>query len=207
MAIITPKNLNASNITTGTLGTDYYQEPQNDPSEYKLGKVIKDVFTSDFTSTSNSFVDLTTSANYTGFTGGSDIELYFYSPNRRDISDWSGLYFEPNFSFDNGTTWYSLGTCGYDGAIMLNGAYGIAAYQNTLWTSNSNSRLPSTGTYNLRLKWRIGMYGTTGTAEVNQAHDINGGSGHSTTYIDTSATPNRYQHFFHWIIKEWIPVT
>lgn len=207
MAIITPKNLNASNITTGTLGTSYYQQPQNDPSEYKLGKVIKDVYTSDFSTTSNNLVDLTTSANYTGFTGGSDIELYFYSPNRKDLSDWSGAYFEPNFSFDNGSTWYSLGTCGYDGNTMSSGSSMIASYQNTLWTRNSNSRLPSTGTYNLRLKWRVGMYGSTGTYYVNQSHDINGGSGIETSYIDTSATPNRYQHFFHWIIKEWIPVT
>ena len=94
MALITPKNLNASNITTGTLSTSHYQ-PQNDPTEYKLGKVIKDYNTTGYTSTSGSMADLFASSNYTGFTGGSDIEFYFYSPNRRDLEGWSGQRSRP----------------------------------------------------------------------------------------------------------------
>ena len=176
----------------------------NDPGEYRLGKVIKDYYGSDFSTTSTSMTVLTTTSNYTGYTGGSDIELYYYSPNRRDISDWSGAYFEPQFSFDNGSSYYSLGTCGYDGGTMVQSGYIIASYQNTLWITNSTSRLPSTGTYTIKLRWRVQMYGSSGTFYVNQSHDIN--SGAASSYIDTSASSNRYQHFFHWIIKEWIPV-
>ena len=209
MALITPKNLNASNITTGTLGTSYYQQPQNDPTEFKLGKVIKDYQTTGYTTTSTSMSDLFATSNYTGFTGGSDIEFFFYSPNRRDRTDWSGIYFEPMFSFDNGSNYYSLGTCGYDGGTMVQSGYIIASYQNSYWIQNSNSRLP-TSNYSLRVKWRWCLYGSGGTGEVNQGHDVNGQIvGGSNNKIDVDSSPGhaRYQHYFHWIIKEWIPVT
>ena len=48
-------------------------------------------------------------------------------------------------------------------------------------------------------------YETTGNAKVNVSHDINGKN--SGSYIDTTAGIDRSQHYSHWTLKEWIPVT
>ena len=135
MALITPKNLSASNITTGTLGTSYYQQPQNDPVDFRLGKVVREYAASTVTLTTTSLVDMFTGSNTSGFTGGSHLELHWYIPSRKDASsgtdsNWNGMYFQPCLSFDNGTTWYSLGTCGYDGGTMTRYASMIHNYIN-----------------------------------------------------------------------------
>jgi len=177
----------------------------NDPTNYRLGKVITDYSASSFATTSGTLSDMLTSSQYTGFTGGSALEFFMHYPARNDTETWSGGYIEPNLSFDNGSNYYSMGTCGYDGGIMMQNGYAILCYNNHYFISNSaTSRIPSTD-YSLKIKWRFAVY--SGTYQINGAHDINGGSGASSSYVDTSATVDRYQHYMHWIIKEWIPVT
>lgn len=177
----------------------------NDPTNYRLGKVIVDYSNSSFSTTSGTFADMLTSSQYTGFTGGSALEFFMHYPARNDTEAWSGGYIEPNLSFDNGSNYYSMGTCGYDGGIMIQNGYGILCYNNHYFISNSaTSRIPDTD-YSLKIKWRFATY--SGNYQINASHAINGGTGYSQNYVDTSATVDRNQHWMHWIIKEWIPVT
>jgi len=177
----------------------------NDPTNYRLGKVLVDYSSSSYSTTSGSFTDMMTSSQYTGFTGGSALEFFMHYPARNDTESWSGGYIEPHLSFDNGSNYYSMGNCGYDGGIMLQNGYGILCYNNHYFiTNDATSRIPSTD-YSLKIKWRFAAYG--GNYQVNASHAINGGTGYSQSYVDTSSTANRNQHWMHWIIKEWIPVT
>lgn len=211
MALITPKNLNASNITTGTLGTSYYQQPQNDPVDFRLGKVIREYDANTITLSSTSMTDMFTGANHTGFTGGSHLELHWYIPTRKDVtggstdSTWNGMYFEPMLSFDNGSNYYSIGTCGYDGGTMTRYASMIHNYTNYAWIQNSGTQIPSSGSYTVKIKFRGAEYESSGTGYVNGSHDVNGKN--SGSFIDAPAGIDRYQHYSHWMIKEWIPVT
>ena len=175
------------------------------PTNYRLGKVLVDYSSSTYATTSTSFTDMVTSSQYTGFTGGSALEFFMHYPARNDTESWSGGYIEPHLSFDNGSNYYSMGTCGYDGGIMINNGFAILCYNNHYFiTNDSTSRIPDTD-YSLKIKWRFSAY--AGNYQVNISHDINGGSGYSSSYVDTSSTVNRNQHWMHWIIKEWIPVT
>ena len=178
----------------------------NDPSEYKLGKVIREYNSTDVTVSGTSAVDIFTGANHSGFTGGSHLELMYYIPTRKDgASRWNGIYFEPQISFDNGSSYYSLGDCGYDGGTMFNGASAIHNYINCMWFQNSGTQIPSSGTYTVKLKFRASEYDNAGTAYVNTSHAINGRV--SATYLGDTANIDRRQHFAHWILKEWIPVS
>ena len=177
----------------------------NDPTNYRLGKVLVDYSSSSYSTTSGSYTDMMTSSQYTGFTGGSALEFFMHYPGRNDTESWSGGYIEPHLSFDNGSNYYSMGTCGYDGGTMIQNGYGILCYNNHYFITNSaTSRIPSTD-YSLKIKWRFMAYG--GNYQVNASHAINSGSGYSQSYVDTSSTVDRNQHWMHWIIKEWIPVT
>ena len=181
----------------------------NDPGEFRLGKVVREYAASAVTLSTTSLVDMFTGSNTSGFTGGSHLELQWYIPSRKDTSsgtagNWMGMYFQPCLSFDDGTTWYSLGTCGYDGGTMVRYASSIHNYTNHAWIQNSGTNIPSSGSYTVKIKFMGCEYETTGTAYVNGSHDINGKN--SGSYIDTSAGIDRYQHFSHWTLKEWIPV-
>ena len=178
----------------------------NDPSEYKLGKVIREYSTTGVTVSSGSAADVFTGANHSGFTGGSHLELMYYMPTRKDgTTRWNGMYFEPQISFDNGSSYYSLGDCGYDGGIMFNGASAIHNYVNSMWFQNSGTQIPSSGTYTVKLKFRCSEYDTNGTAYINTSHAINGRV--SATYLANTSNIDKYQHYAHWILKEWIPVS
>ena len=190
-----------SDIIANSIMANHNAIGGNDPSNYRLGKVIVDYYANSTSTTSSTMSELTTSSNYTGFTGGSSLEFFMHYPARNDTEDWSGGYIEPQLSFDNGSNYYGLGTCGYDGGIMLKNGYAILCYNNAYFIANSTSRIPSTD-YSLKIKWNFSVY-SGGTYKINGSHDING---RATNYIDTSATINRYQHYMHWIIKEWIPV-
>lgn len=178
----------------------------NDPAEFKLGKVIREYNTSSITVSTTSAVDIMTGSNHTGFTGGSHLELMYYIPTRKDgTGTWNGFYFEPQISFDNGSSYYSLGDCGYDGGTMFNGASAIHNYINCMWFQNSGTQIPSSGTYTVKLKFRGSEYTTSGVGYVNTSHSINGRV--SATYLGDTNNSDRYQHFSHWILKEWIPVS
>ena len=181
----------------------------NDPGEFRLGKVVREYSATDITLSTTSLVDMFTGSNTSGFTGGSHLELQWYIPSRKDTSsgtagNWMGMYFQPCLSFDDGTTWYSLGTCGYDGGTMTRYASSIHNYTNHAWIQNSGTNIPSSGSYTVKIKFMGCEYETTGDGKVNVSHDINGKN--SGSYIDTSAGIDRYQHYSHWTLKEWIPV-
>ena len=178
----------------------------NDPSEYKLGKVIREYDTTSITVSTTSPVDVFTGANHSGFTGGSHLELMYYMPTRKDgTGQWNGLYIEPQISFDNGSSYYSLGDCGYDGGIMFNGASAIHNYINCMWFQNSGTQIPSSGTYTVKLKFRASEYTTAGTGYINGSHSVNGRV--SATTLANTSNIDKYQHFTHWILKEWIPIS
>lgn len=176
------------------------------PGEFRLGKVYADYTSSTFTRATNTLADAFTTGEYTGFTGGSDIEFFLYVPTRNDSTGWGGAYIEPNLSFDGGTTYYSLGSSGYDGGVMGQTQL-IHNYTKSYWIKNSTSNVPSTGTYGIRFKLRFCPYENTSTTTINGSHDINGKTG-TYNFIDEGIETgyNRYQHFTHWIIREWIPV-
>ena len=182
----------------------------NDPGEFRLGKVIREYNTSAVTLSTTSLVDMFSGANHSGFTGGSHLELQWYIPIRKDSSSstdstWNGFYFEPSFSFDNGSTYYSIGDCGYDGGGMVRYASIIHHYINYAGIQNTGTQIPSSGSYTVKVKFSGCEYQTSGTGYVNTSHDINGKQG-SSTFIDSVAGIDRYQHYSHWILKEWIPV-
>ena len=179
------------------------------PGEFRLGKVVREYDATTVSLTTTSLVDMFTGSNTSGFTGGSHLELHWYIPSRKDAASgtdsvWNGMYFQPCLSFDDGTTWYSLGTCGYDGGTMTRYASMIHNYINHAWIQNSGTNIPSSGSYTVKIKFMGCEYQTSNNATVNGSHDINGKN--SGSYIDTSAGIDRYQHYAHWTLKEWIPV-
>ena len=195
-----------SDIIANSIMTNHNTIGSNDPSSYRLGKVYTGHVTSTFTRTSNTLADAFTTSAYSGFTGGSDIEFYMYVPTRNDSTDWGGAYIEPNLSFDGGTTYYSLGSSGYDGGVMGKSQL-IHNYTKSYWIKNSTSNIPSSGTFGVRFKLRFCPYENSTTLTINGSHDINGKTG-TYNFIDNGIETgyNRYQHYCHWIIKEWIPV-
>ena len=127
------------------------------PGEFRLGKVVREYAASTVTLTTTSLVDMFTGSNTSGFTGGSHLELHWYIPSRKDASSgtdgtWNGMYFNPCLSFDDGTTWYSIGTCGYDGGTMVRYASAIHNYINHAWIQNSGTQIPSSGSYTVNWK-------------------------------------------------------
>ena len=164
-------------------------------SGYYLGKTIFDRDTSSYSTASGSFVDLVTFGNYSGFSPNSILEFYYHIPCRNDTGGWGGCYIEPNISFDNGGTWLSLGTTGYDGGVMTySSANTIHYYDNTIMLYPQRS-----SSYTVRIKFRYKVY--DGTVTVNGSNDLNGRAT-GGTYL----SGYEYTHFLHYTIKEYIPM-
>jgi hypothetical protein len=124
---------------------------------------------------------------------GSTLKISYTYPCRNDAATWGGLYFEPQISFNGGTTWYSLGSRGYD-AVMKNGQAAIRR------TSNSNMYIdPGILTpYTVNLRYYFRSY--DGTVGINNGinHDINIISGTATLLSGDAGN----QHYGNWIIEE-----
>lgn len=169
--------------------------------DYVLGKVYK-VYdsTSYSTSSARTFVDGPILTNLTGFKGNSLIELFYHVPGRNDSTSWGGMYVEPNVSFDNGSTYSSLGHTGYD-VVMVYNSNTILSYNNTIWI-NPNQ----TADFTMKFKFRFCSY--DGTTYINGIRDINDAgtetSGSNSNFLTTD--DSHLQHFFHIIVKEWRPI-
>lgn len=163
--------------------------------DYHLGKLVMEYDSTSYTTSSSSFVLLKEWTNQTGFSPNSVLEFFYHVPTRKDNTGWGGLYFEPNVSFDGGTTYYSLGTCGYDGGIMALGTDMIHYYSNIFMIYPEQS-----SSYDFRLKLNFKVY--SGTSVVNGNHDINGINTNTNYWVNGDS---HLQHWMHYIVKEWIP--
>jgi hypothetical protein len=125
------------------------------------------------------------------FKGNSLILLYYYSPNRNNINNWGGMYLEPQVQFDGGS-WQSLGSSGYDGAIMIYDHDAIASYDNHILIN------PNIST-NFTAGFRFNARDYNGTSYINGSHSINSRSGTAPLMSGN----NGNQHYFHIIVEEY----
>lgn len=132
-----------------------------------------------------------TFANVTGFQSGSIIKMFYHVPLRYDTTAWGGAYIEPQVSFNSGTTWWSLGSTGYDG-VMSNSYNNIASYRNSIYIDPA-----ATSTFNVQFRFYFRSY-TAGTLNWNGSHAIDTISGTATKL----AGDNGNQHYMHIVVQE-----
>ena len=126
-----------------------------------------------------------------GFTAGSLVKISYLVPCRNVDSNWGGLYIEPQISFDNGSTWNSLGSSGYDGGVMISNGAAIGSYTNTLLISPEQ-----TADFSVRLRFMYKSY--SGTAIINGQNDVNNISGTASLM----SGENGLQHYTKVIVEE-----
>jgi hypothetical protein len=134
-----------------------------------------------------------TATNTTGYLAGSHLLLEYHLPLRNDLDAWSGAYIEPQITYNN-STWYSLGSSGYDGGIMSNGAGVIGSYNNSIYINPSLDGV--SGNFSVCIRFVCKAY--AGTVSWNQSHDINASSGTAST----GGVANRNQHYASFSIIE-----
>ena len=132
-----------------------------------------------------------TFANVTNWQAGSIIKLFYHVPYRYDTTAWGGAYTEPQVSFNGGTTWYSLGSSGFDG-VMSNSYNNIASYRNTVYIDPAQ-----TSTFQVQFRFYFKAY-TAGTLNWNGSHAIDTISGTATKL----AGDNGNQHYMHIVVHE-----
>ena len=124
---------------------------------------------------------------------GSTLKISYTYPCRNDATSWGGLYFEPQISFNGGTSWYSLGSRGFD-AVMVSGNGAIRR------TSNCNMYVdPGIMTaYTVSMRYYFKSY--DGTVGLNNGinHDINIISGTATLLSGDAGL----QNYGNWLIEE-----
>ena len=144
-------------------------------------------------------IDGTSFGNITGIAPGSILKFTYVVPTRSDTATtWGGLYIEPQISF-NGTTWYALGTSGYDGAAMFSNSSSIATYVNTFLIDpipGTHAGVAAGAEYSARFRFKMKSY--DGTTLINTNHEIGGRVGAETLLTSSSLDP----HFFHIIVEE-----
>jgi hypothetical protein len=129
------------------------------------------------------------------------IQIEYHMPCRNDSTGWGGLYIEPQVQFGGAQTqyvassWYSLGSSGYDGAVMNSGSADIGSYYNSVLLTPA-----ITNTYSIAMRFYGRAY--DGTAYINTNHDVNVVSGTATSLTGT----NFNQHFSKIIISELAPI-
>jgi hypothetical protein len=145
-------------------------------------------------STGTSWAVGPTFPNITGLRAESFIRLSMHTPMRNDSASWGGGYIEPQVSYNNGTSWLSLGSSGYDGGVMHLGNADIGSYfQQFLIYPQQISN------YSFRVRILFRSY--DGTVMINQSHDINAISG-TAPLITGLTSPN--QHFCKIIVEEFL---
>lgn len=125
------------------------------------------------------------------FKAGSKIKISYHMPCRNDSTSWGGAYIEPQVSFNSGSTWFSLGSSGYDANIMNSGSPSIGSYFNSILID------PQIST-NFSLKVRFYCASYDGTAWINLNHNINAISGNAPLISGN----NGLQHYAHIIVEE-----
>jgi hypothetical protein len=126
-----------------------------------------------------------------GFSGNSKVKITYHMPLRNNINGWGGAYIEPQVSFDNGVSWQSLGSSGYDGGIMHALTPSIGSYFNTILID------PQIAT-SFSVKVRFYLRSFQDVAYLNQNHSINTISGTATLMPGIDGE----QHYTKVIIEE-----
>jgi hypothetical protein len=131
--------------------------------------------------------------NITGLKAQSFLKLSMHTPMRNDSTSWGGGYIEPQISYNNGTSWISLGSSGYDGGVMSSGSSDIGSYYQQFLI------YPQTTTdYTFRVRIMFASY--DGTVLINQNHNINTISG-TASLVSGTTSPN--QHYCKIIVEEF----
>jgi len=131
-----------------------------------------------------------TFSNLTGFQANSRVLVSYHFPMRNDATSWGGGYIEPQITFDN-STWQSLGSSGYDGAVMNNSSASIGSYFQQLLIDPGIST-----SFSVRLRFYFRSY--DGTVTINQSHSINTISNTATLMSGVNGT----QHYCKVIVSE-----
>ena len=134
-----------------------------------------------------------TGTNQTDFKAGSKIRLQYHMALRNNDYGWGGGYIEPQISFNN-SSWFSLGSSGYDGGVMGDSAALIGSYNNSIIIDPALQGI--TTDFQVRIRFYARAYG--GTLLWNLDHDLNTVSGTAT-----NATGNNFnQHYCQYTIEE-----
>lgn len=135
-----------------------------------------------------------TGTNFGGFKAGSKIRLNYHMSLRNDSGSWGGGYIEPQISFNGGANWFSLGSSGYDGGVMIATSAAIGSYNNHIIID------PALQGVTTDFSVQVRFYGKSydGTLYWNLNHDVNAVSGTATAASGT----NYYQHFCQYSIEE-----
>lgn len=185
--------LRVSNIAT-TAGTSKLDIANLSSSGYYVRQIFSDVDIVDrsFTTT---WVLVYTAPTHTGFLNGSKLRIFYELPLRNDSTSWGGAYVEPQITFNEGTTWASLGSGGFDGSVMHTGSGDISTYNRTLYVDPQLHGI--SGAYSVAIRFYCKTY--DGTAQWNLSHDLNSVSGTATAITGTG---NYQQHYAKVIIEE-----
>jgi microcystin-dependent protein len=120
------------------------------------------------------------------------LRLSMHTPCRNDSTSWGGAFLEPQVSFDNGVTWRSLGSSGYDAVMSIGNHIGSYFQQFLLYP-----QIASTYSFKVRLYFR--SYDST--VRINEDHAINSVSG-TVPLIAGATSPN--QHYAKIIVEEYL---
>lgn len=101
------------------------------------------------------------------FKGGSRVRLDWRVPMRNDNSSWGGGYVDIQYSYDDGSTWNSIGNSGYDGPMALGGDIIVSMNGNFTFIETPQDD------FSLKLKFRHRSY--DGTLTVNGSRDVQTG--------------------------------
>jgi len=188
----TPGGLSTNTITnaSGTSAIDV-----NKLSDF-ASRYIRNVFAQVNTTTYNFTTTWAAGpvfTNVTGFKAGSLVEIQYHMPCRNDSTSWGGMYIEPQVSFNSGTTWFSLGSSGYDGGIMHLNSGDIGSYGNVILVNPGQ-----TSDFSLQIRFYFRSY--DGTSTLNGSHDLNNVSGTANGGIMSGN--NGTQHYASIKVKE-----
>lgn len=181
--------MTAVETITNTQGTQL----NNIRSGYYVRQITSQVDTTDRTF-GNSWTLMVTMPSLPTFKAGSKILANYQLPLRNDSTSWGGAYIEPQISYNGGSTWFSCGSSGYDGAIMHNVSQDIATYSSTLFLDPALQGVSTDFTPRFRFYART----YDGSANWNGSHDLGTVSGTATT----GAGNNYYQHYAKIVIQE-----
>lgn len=126
--------------------------------------------------------------------GNSLLLVDYYVPMRNESTSWGGGYIEPQVSFDGGTSWNSLGSCGYDGGVMRSGNASISYYYQQLLINPG-----LTSSFTARFRFYFKSYDSTVGWNNGVNHNINANLSGAAPLPYTN---NGNQHWMHIIVEE-----
>lgn len=199
--VLTP-DLNVNSIIAPTLKTTNIKDTAGNQiaSTTKLSssaRYVRQVFLGVDSSTYNFSTSWASGPGFgpfTNFSAGSFAKVFIHYPCRNDSTSWGGMYCEIQYQVNSGT-WYSMGSCGYDGGVMNSAAPSIGTFNNTIILDPNQSSSFSLG-------FRTYFRSYDGTATLNGSHNINSTSGTGSTAPNGSWT-NYDQHYCHIIVEEY----